>query len=400
MKYFAILGRQPKISYAELESLFGSENVSVFSADIAILETELNTNVCQRLGSIIKICEVVSEQSYTNWPKLSQNIIHTFSKIGKTYPDGKITIGISLYGLNIKLKDLEKTGLSAKKVLKASGRPIRLVPNKQAFLSTPQVIHNKLLTTSGIELVAVASGTKLLLGKTIYEQDIEAYTARDQARPKRDAYIGMLPPKLAQTIINLAAGPINIVNETEVNTNSTLLDPFCGTGVVLQEALLMGYSVIGTDINPKMIDYSIENISWLKDKYPEATNHYVRIELGDAQEHQWPKDVAIVAGETYLGQPISMIPDPEKLTRLVNETNSLHKRSLANLAKQLAPGTRICLAVPTWRTKKGFKHLPTLDQLGEIGYNRIEFKHTKLNDLIYIRENQFVGRELVVLTVK
>ncbi|MBP7835136.1 DNA adenine methylase, partial [Candidatus Saccharibacteria bacterium] len=399
MKYFAILGRQPKISYAELESLFGSENVSVFSADIAILETELNTNVCQRLGSIIKICEVVSEQSYTNWPKLSQNIIHTFSKIGKTYPDGKITIGISLYGLNIKLKDLEKTGLSAKKVLKASGRPIRLVPNKQAFLSTPQVIHNKLLTTSGIELVAVASGTKLLLGKTIYEQDIEAYTARDQARPKRDAYIGMLPPKLAQTIINLAAGPINIVNETEVNTNSTLLDPFCGTGVVLQEALLMGYSVIGTDINPKMIDYSIENISWLKDKYPEATNHYVRIELGDAQEHQWPKDVAIVAGETYLGQPISMIPDPEKLTRLVNETNSLHKRSLANLAKQLAPGTRICLAVPTWRTKKGFKHLPTLDQLGEIGYNRIEFKHTKLNDLIYIRENQFVGRELVVLTV-
>jgi tRNA G10 N-methylase Trm11 len=400
MKYFAILGRQPKISYAELESLFGSENVSVFSADIAILETELNTEICQRLGSIIKICEVVSEQSYTNWPKLSQNIIHTFSKIGKTYPDGKITIGISLYGLNIKLKDLEKTGLSAKKVLKASGRPIRLVPNKQAFLSTPQVIHNKLLTTSGIELVAVASGTKLLLGKTIYEQDIEAYTARDQARPKRDAYIGMLPPKLAQTIINLAAGPINIVNETEVNTNSTLLDPFCGTGVVLQEALLMGYSVIGTDINPKMIDYSIENISWLKDKYPEATNHYVRIELGDAQEHQWPKDVAIVAGETYLGQPISMIPDPEKLTRLVNETNSLHKRSLANLAKQLAPGTRICLAVPTWRTKKGFKHLPTLDQLGEIGYNRIEFKHTKLNDLIYIRENQFVGRELVVLTVK
>ncbi len=400
MKYFAILGRQPKISYAELESLFGSENVSVFSADIAILETELNNDVCRRLGSIIKICEVVSEQSYTNWPKLSQNIIHTFSKIGKTYPDGKITIGISLYGLNIKLKDLEKTGLSAKKVLKASGRPIRLVPNKQAFLSTPQVIHNKLLTTSGIELVAVASGTKLLLGKTIYEQDIEAYTARDQARPKRDAYIGMLPPKLAQTIINLAAGPINVVNETEVNTNSNLLDPFCGTGVVLQEALLMGYSVIGTDINPKMIDYSIENISWLKDKYPEATNQYVRIELGDAQEHKWPNEVAIVAGETYLGQPISMIPDPEKLTRLVNETNGLHKRSLANLAKQLSPGTRICLAVPTWRTKKGFKHLPTLDQLGEIGYNRIEFKHTKLNDLIYIRENQFVGRELVVLTVK
>ena len=404
MKYFVILGRQPKISFAELESLFGSDNVSVFSPDIAVLETELTAKICQRLGSVIKICEITSEQTYSNWPKLSQNIIHTFSKIGKTYPEGKITIGISLYGLNIKLKDIEKTGLSAKKVLKASGHPIRLVPNKQAYLSTPQVIHNKLLTNSGIEIVAVASGNKILLGKTIYEQDIEAYTARDQARPKRDAYIGMLPPKLAQTIINLASGQVDVLEISQNNSNSNnskmLLDPFCGTGVVLQEALLMGYSVVGTDINPKMVDYSIENISWLKDKYPEATNHYVRIDLGDAQEHQWPKEVAIVAGETYLGQPISMIPDPEKLTRLVNETNGLHKRSLANLAKQLSPGTRICLAVPAWRTKNGFKHLPTLDQLGEIGYNRIEFKHTKLNDLIYIRDNQFVGRELVVLTVK
>lgn len=404
MKYFAILGRQPKIGFAELESLFGAENVSVFSSEIAILDTELSAEICQRLGSVIKICEINSEQIYSNWPKLSQSIIHIFNKISKTCPEGKITIGISLYGLNIKLKDLEKTGLSAKKVLKASGRPIRLVPNKQSFLSTPQVLHNKLLTSSGIELVTVASGSKLLLGQTIYEQDIEAYTARDQARPKRDAYIGMLPPKLAQTIINLASGkilaPANNQKKSTPLAEKTLLDPFCGTGVVLQEALLMGYSVVGTDINPKMIDYSIENISWLKDKYPDSTNQCVRIELGDAQDFTWPKEVSIVAGETYLGQPISMMPDPEKLNRLVNETNGLHKRSLANLAKQLQPGTRICLAVPTWRTKNGFKHLPTLDQLGEIGYNRIEFKHTKLNDLIYIRDNQFVGRELVVLTVK
>lgn len=64
--------------------------------------------------------------------------------------------------------------------------------------------------------------------RTSFVQDIESYTARDQARPMRDARVGMLPPKLAQIIINLALSNNDI---TEV------LDPFCGTGVVLQEGI-------------------------------------------------------------------------------------------------------------------------------------------------------------------
>lgn len=392
MKSFAILGRQPKIGFAELESLYGTANIEPFSATCCTLNSALSYRDCQRLGSVIKVGQVITVEHYTNWRILSDQIVSTFKKIAQDKPDGKLQIGISVYGLNIHGKDIEITGLKVKKTLKASGRSIRLVPNKNDHLSTAQVLHNKLDGRSGIEIVVIANGSKVLIGQTIHEQDINAYTARDQARPKRDAYIGMLPPKLGQTIINLAS--------RQINTTETLLDPFCGTGVILQEALIMGFDVIGTDINPKMIDYSVKNIAWIKNEYRRIANQKADIQLGDATVYEWPNNVTVIAGETYLGQPISMMPDTEKLTRLINETNGLHKKTLENLAKQLKPGARLCLAVPAWRTKNGFKHLPTLDQLDEIGYNRIEFKYAKNRELIYIRDDQFVGRELVVLTRK
>ena len=121
------------------------------------------------------------------------------------------------------------------------------MPNTSPTLGSAQIIHNSLTKQNGAELIIFKQNGSLQLAHTIHEQNIEAYAARDQARPKRDARVGMLPPKLAQTIINLASGPHL--------PNQTLLDPFCGTGVVLQEALLMGYNVYGTDIEPKMIQY-------------------------------------------------------------------------------------------------------------------------------------------------
>lgn len=394
MKTFAILGRQPKIGMAELESLYGADSVAVFSDSCSFVKPEIDYRASLRLGSVIKVGQILEIGTYTNWQLVSERVIATFKELAKNGSAGKLTIGTSVYGLNIKPKEIENTGLTVKRTLKKAGFSIRLVPNKQASLSTAQVLHNKLDGRAGIELVVFSAGTKFFIGKTTYEQDIEAYTARDQARPKRDAFVGMLPPKLAQTIINLANGKLNAPKNL---SESTLLDPFCGTGVVLQEALLMGYSVVGTDISSKMINYSQENIEWLKEKFQRISQSSVDIEKADATNFSWPQKIDLVAGETYLGSPISMMPDPLKLSKLLAETDGLHKKTLQNLASQLKPGTRLCLAVPAWRTKNGFKHLPTLDQLSEIGYNRIDFKYAKAKDLIYIRESQFVGRELVVL---
>lgn len=206
MKYFAILGRQPRLGLAELESLLGAENIEPFSATTALINADIPADFGDRLGSIIKYGQIIDIGYYDGWIKLSKKITDIMKKQALATTDGKLTIGISVYGLAIDCRDIEKTGLNIKKILKGGGRSVRLVPNKTPALSTAQVLHNKLAKEHGIEVVVIGSGSKVVVGITRFEQDIEAYTARDQARPKRDAYIGMLPPKLAQTIINLAQG--------------------------------------------------------------------------------------------------------------------------------------------------------------------------------------------------
>ena len=123
---------------------------------------------------------------------------------------------------------------------------MRVVPNRAATLSSATSFHNHLTSETKIELLKVGGRYY----RVIQVQNINAYARRDQERPARDAKVGMLPPKLAQILINLAG---------ELRSGATVLDPFCGTGVVLQEALLMGYRAYGTDVSERMVEYSQRN---------------------------------------------------------------------------------------------------------------------------------------------
>ena len=395
MQSLVILGRQPLLGIAELESLYGAKAITPFGDKFALLDIPAENIAFNRLGSVIKLVSVIKELHSTEWPTVERYLTAMTKEHLDYIPEqGKFNVGISSYGVRVSPKELTGTALSIKKIIKASGRSIRIVPNKSATLSTPQVLHNHLAgAVRGWELVCVRSGSKTLVGLTMAEQDIEAYTARDQARPKRDAFVGMLPPKLAQTIINLALGnkPVK---------DAHVLDPFCGTGVLLQEAQLMGANVQGTDNEPRMVEYSAENIKWLRDRWQEATGH-VRIELGDARDHQWQQPIDTVAAETYLGQPMSNIPSPDKLRTILEPVNLLHKKFLLNLHGQLKPGTRICIAVPAWNLGQNrFKHLPILDQLTDLGYNRMVLERVPTKELLYFRPDQIVARELVILIRK
>src|SRR5690606_4224587 len=101
--------------------------------------------------------------------------------------------------------------------------------------------HNKLgLSPNKVELLVVNGGKNgIIVAESSGTQNITALARRDQGRPKRDAFVGMLPPKLALLMLNLAAGGL------DPEKSHRVLDPFCGTGVVLQEAALQGYSVYG-----------------------------------------------------------------------------------------------------------------------------------------------------------
>lgn len=383
-KTIVILGRQPSLGLAELESLYGAQAVRFLPPQFAIIETDQPVLV-HRLGGAIKTATMLDTLPASDWHKVSRHI----EKFLPTYirdhvePGNKVTLGISAHEFTISPAKINATALNLKKGIKKEGYSVRVVPNKEQTLNTAQVLHNKLATQNGFELILIRMGFKTIIARTTTVQDIEAYRMRDQERPARDARVGMLPPKLAQIIINLAT------NRNE----GTILDPFCGTGVVLQESSLLGFKTYGTDLDARMVDYTRKNMEWLGGPAPLA------VEQGDATTYQW-QQFDTIACETYLGRPFSAEPDKETLTKVMHDVNIIHKKFFQNVARQTRSGFRMCVAVPAWHVKGTVKHLPVLDHLEEMGYNRISFVHAETRDLVYYRTGQVVGRELVVLTRK
>lgn len=409
MQSLLILGRQPALGLAELESLYGPSVLSRVGEQAVIVDVDPCLLAFDRLGGSTKFCKLLTTLDTTNWGKIEQFLLKVAPGHSETMPEGKMLLGLSVHGLDVPLRRLEATGLSIKKAVRNTGRPVRLIPNKTLELNSAQVIHNKLTSPNGWELVFIRDGNKTIIGQTVKVQDIESYTKRDRERPMRDSRVGMLPPKLAQIILNLGAGQLpedKLESICEIPAgepiplpmlDKAVLDPFCGTGVTLQEALLMGYSAYGSDLEPRMVEYTEGNLGWLQQWYP----HELRttVEQGDATDHTWSQPFDFVACETYLGRPFTSQPPSDILNLTASECNLIIRKFIQNIGAQIPSGTRLCLAVPAWRTGHNqFKHLPLIDTLGDLGYNRISFEHVMDQDLIYHRDDQIVARQLLILT--
>lgn len=377
MKYLAVLGRQPEISLAELAALF--DDVSKQSPEIAFFNSEEEPNI-DRLGGSLKLAkklENISPEEYL-----------------LNLPEGKITLGLSDYtGSNKKysshdIKNISQYGVRLKQALKKKGRSLRLLPNSAPVISTAAAHHNGLgKNPKKVELIKFKNEWFVSVGV----QNITAYKERDQARPARDAKVGMLPPKLAQILINLCG---------RLPENARVLDPFCGTGVVLQEAFLMGYNVYGTDKDERMVRYAERNLDWLIRKgfggCPEEPSRLFA--CGDATNFKWSAPITAVAAEIYLGPPMSEPPVEIKLKTVKQECGAILTEFLKNLGGQIAENTPVTLAIPAWRRKDGgFERLIPLDFIEKLGYNVLNKSES---GLLYARENQVVAREIIVLRKK
>ncbi len=371
MKYLVILGRESKISLAELESLYGSQNIQPLADNLAMVTADFVD--INRLGGTIKVAKILDE-SPTDY--LSQ------------LPDGKITLGVSDYSKKANPKSTWALALKYKNLLKRHGRNVRLIPNKTAVISSATAHHNQLgEKLNHIEIIKHGNQFATSVGT----QNITSYAKRDQARPARDAFVGMLPPKLAQILINLA---------TSGAKNGRLLDPFCGTGVVLQEASLMGYTIYGTDLSEKMISYSKRNLDWLAGRYDDIGTE-AQLEAGDATTHEWKPAPDFVASEIYLGHPMSTPPAEIKFRAEKESAEALLTSFLKNLSGQIKSGTSIALAIPAWLRKDDeYKGLDIIDRLDNLGYNLTKYRYATYDDLLYYREGQIVARQIIVLRKK
>ena len=360
MEYLAILGRQANISLAELEALFS--NVKKISPKLATFSTKEGTDF-SRLGGTIKI-----------GVKIDMPIMDFLQNL----PEGKITIGVSDYSKNTNAHQAMKDALKFKSILTRHGRSVRVVSSSTPALSTATSLHNGLSGKNERKVELIKNSDNWY--KTVFVQDIDAYTKRDQARPARDAKVGMLPPKLAQILINLC-GPLP--------AGSRILDPFCGTGVVLQEALLMGYTAYGTDLSDRMIDYTEKNLNWL------LRDGLFHLSQGDATSFRWEQPIDAVACEGYLGRPMSQPPVDIKLKTEKQECKAIILGFLKNLSTQIKSGTPVVIAAPAWLRNDGtYSRLEILDEVSDMGYN---VKDISREGLLYHRDDQIVARDIIIL---
>lgn len=69
-----------------------------------------------------------------------------------------------------------------------------------------------------------------------------------------------------------------------------------------------------------------------------------------------------------------------------------------NLKQINNPPTRIVICLPLWRLDGKILRLDIIDQIISLGYTLEQFVGLDPRQLIYLRENQIVGRQVLVLT--
>lgn len=389
MLYF-ILGSQQELCKAELKAVLSDRFDPVWqSRSVVVIESDgENANALQeRLSGVIKIGHVIGELKQWDLESAAALIAaQAQDAAGKN----KISFGLSVYDLgdpsltHALEKEVDALGQEIKKHLKQSGRPVRYVKAREPRLSSAVIATNGLLASGG-EYVLLATLGKILIGQTETIQDFRAWEHRDFGRPARNAKAGMLPPKLARMMINLSG-----VNPEGM----TLLDPFCGSGTVLMEAALMGFSsLIGSDISETAVLDTKRNIEWLTTEFqlekPHLILHTTRAADLPSLIHE-PADAIVT--EVFLGAPRSRPLTDDENNKIEHELMALYESSFAALKPLLKPRGKAVIAFPAFKKTDGsWYRLPLEKMLTKLGY-QVE------SQFLYHRNDQLVGRDIVVMS--
>lgn len=383
MVYWFILGREPQISAAEIKALFPSLPTTFRPPFLTLATESLPPNLINRLGGTIKIAREIT-------PSCAPAELETVLQTHLESRSGKIIFGLSWYSSEKArpktIHELETLGKKLKKNLQEHDRSVRYVPNRDTILSSVTVTVNN-LTRRGVEFIISDDGSgHLSVAESVAVQPFEAFSDRDFGRPGRDDKSGMLPPKLALMMINIARLP----------AGGTLLDPFCGSGTIITEALLMGATqVIGTDASEKAIIDTKRNLAWIQERAPQtrtATSEVFTHDIATLTEKIPPQSIDTIATEPYLGKPLTGRETAGGLETQLKGLQPLYQATLNTFSTVLKKGGAAVIAVPRYRSGQTWITMPFKNMIAGTGLRIDPLSQTDC--ILYARPTHFVGREL------
>jgi tRNA G10 N-methylase Trm11 len=387
-KYILITGQSQDLAQAEIWSIFDKQAKNLeFHPNYCLLELDLEADqIMLKLGGTIKVAEYL-----TSFDNLNQLTADWWAK-NLDKKDSKINFGFSLYGgQNKKYLTIKKIALAVKKELSAQGHKSRLVTSQELELSSVVAKKNNLL---GNELLIIPDSDKYIIGLTKAVQDFENYAERDMNRPGRDDRSGMLPPKVAKMMINLLG----------TETKGILLDPFCGSGTVLQEAVILGYKkLLGTDKSAKAIEDSQKNLSWLKKQYQYSFEaKIIKAEAENLSKYLSPQLIDCLVSEPFMGSATEIMKKNNfnYFYDLSQELAGLYFYSFQEFYKILKPQAKIIFVFPIFNIQN--TQIGTLDikRIEKIGFKNIclpiNFQSAKNGQIVYQRPQQKVSRQITI----
>lgn len=343
--FYFFLGNTPELSLLELTTLYPGD-FSLVGKNIASLTTDFDLSTLSRLGGTTKLAQEIATATASS---LLSDLIDLISA------DSAKNIAISDYaGTSLTTSEV----ISIKKAV-AKTRPVR-------FVSLETGAHELLMLSRQhvLELNLLKSGNSLKIAKTVWIYDAADWVSRDRAKPYRDIKHGMLPPKLARIMVNLA---------TLGRSGLTLADPFCGTGTILSEAMMVGCNVIGSDTSPGAVAGAQTNLAWLASTPNLEPTTYNLIQADATHFHQFVASCDCIATEPYMG-PLLDERNPSTLVKIKNIAkglDKLYRGAFKSFSQVLPAGGRIVISLPSFHVYGREVETISIDTLASLGYNHI-----------------------------
>ncbi|MCL7414002.1 MAG: THUMP domain-containing protein [ANME-2 cluster archaeon] len=224
---FELSGETPEIPTAEIVGVLESENIpfsfkcqleQVFIIETPGIDAGLTDILASRLAMTRHIIEVsgVSPANLTDIISMAEKV--DFSNLN------------SLTYIVRAKKIKRKSHISSEDIERGIGK-VLYDRGYRADLVNPCIQYR-----------AIVSDNTCIFGPVIASIDSSAFERR-KPHNKPFFYPGVLMPKLAQALVNIA----------RVKEGSVVLDPYCGTGGIMVEAGLIGASTLGCDVQRKVL---------------------------------------------------------------------------------------------------------------------------------------------------
>jgi len=180
-----------------------------------------------------------------------------------------------------------------------------------------------------------------------------------------------------------------------VPAGATILDPFCGSGTVLQEGILLGYKVIGADILQKAIKDTKENLEWLRAQGSEPKAQSPKLFVADVRQlSKFVKQADAIVTEPYLGPPLKGKESRQQIEKIIDELSELYVSAFSEFRKILNRNGKVVIVFPAFRQGREILELPILEQIKKLGFSQVN-----QDKLIYSRPGQKVWRQIYVFQI-